>query len=256
MLVGVNNFLVATCNFTVQYFFPMWFQTVMLTSPSVAGLHLTPNSIFMSLGSLFAGWMMHRTGKYKALNIVFGILPTIAAFNIARLTENSSQFQQWFTIIPLGFGNAVVFQTTLIALLAFLPKSAIAVGTGFTQLFRGIGQVSGVAISSAIFQDRLDHELHQRLSNLDEDLISRIRHSSTLVASLPPEIQRAARDSYAASLKTVFIFATTCTFAAFVVRLPIPEQSLDEPEDPKAVAVPEVSANAGVNRVEISSQLA
>ena len=37
VLVGVSNFLVATCNFTVMYNFPTWFQTVLLTSASEAG---------------------------------------------------------------------------------------------------------------------------------------------------------------------------------------------------------------------------
>lgn len=37
VLVGISNFLVALCNFSVMYFFPMWFQTVPLTSASVAG---------------------------------------------------------------------------------------------------------------------------------------------------------------------------------------------------------------------------
>lgn len=74
VLVGLNNFVVAICNFTVQYFFPMWFQTVQLTTPAVAGdffayvgwagccsseifvgAHLMPNSVAMSCGSLFAG---------------------------------------------------------------------------------------------------------------------------------------------------------------------------------------------------------
>ncbi len=43
VLVGVSNFLVATCNFTVMYNFPMWFQTVALTSASKAG-ELSPQS--------------------------------------------------------------------------------------------------------------------------------------------------------------------------------------------------------------------
>lgn len=38
VLVGANNFLVAFCNFSVMYFFPMWFQTVALTSASTAGM--------------------------------------------------------------------------------------------------------------------------------------------------------------------------------------------------------------------------
>ena len=86
VLVGVSNFLVATCNFTVMYNFPTWFQTVLLTSASeagacflrllpssaitgdrgcggeqelmvcfCAGAHLIPNGISVSCGSLFAG---------------------------------------------------------------------------------------------------------------------------------------------------------------------------------------------------------
>ena len=39
MLVGISNFLVATCNFTIMYNFPTWFQTVLLTSASEAGAY-------------------------------------------------------------------------------------------------------------------------------------------------------------------------------------------------------------------------
>lgn len=39
----------------------------------------------------------------------------------------------------------------------------MAVGTGFGQLFRGIGQVGGVAISSALFQSILTDELRKRI---------------------------------------------------------------------------------------------
>jgi hypothetical protein len=37
VLVGISNFLVAFCDFSVMYFFPMWFQTVMVSSASIAG---------------------------------------------------------------------------------------------------------------------------------------------------------------------------------------------------------------------------
>ncbi|KLO19602.1 MFS general substrate transporter [Schizopora paradoxa] len=230
VLIGIQNFLVANCNFAVMYFFPMWFETVALTSASKAGAHLLPNSISMSCGSLFAGWMMHRTGKYKMINLIFGIFPFVAAVSITLLREDSNWFQMWFSIIPLGFGNAVVLQTTLIALLAHIPHSVMAVGTGFGQLFRGVGQVGGVGIASAIFQSILDRELRKRIDEPGAaEKIHAIRHSSRLVASLPPHLQRAARDSYAIALRAVFIFAAAATLGAYLIRLPIPEKSLDEP---------------------------
>ncbi|KAG2131250.1 major facilitator superfamily domain-containing protein [Suillus bovinus] len=234
VLVSANNFLVSLCNFSVMYFFPMWFQTVALTSASTAGLHLMPNSVCMSTGSLFAGWIMHRTGKYKLLNIIFGFFPFIGITLITLMREDSGPLQMWLSIIPFGFGNAIVLQTTLVALLAHLPEGSMAVGTGFCQLFRGVGQVGGVAISSALFQYKLDYELRSRIhGDGAAEIVNRIRHSTTLVSGLPPDLQRAARESYAISLRAVFTLAACSTLLAYIVRLPIPEKNLDS--QPKGI---------------------
>ncbi|KAF8343830.1 MFS general substrate transporter [Cantharellus anzutake] len=228
LLVGISNILVPQCNFAVMYFYPLWFQSVQLSSSSEAGAHLFPNAMAASLGSLFAGWTIRKTGKYKMLITIFGICPTIAAFLIANLQMDSSPWAQWFNIIPLGFGNAVVLQTTSVALLASVAVQRIAVTTGYASLFRGIGQASSVAISSAIFQTKLLSELRSRIHGPDaENIVERIRHSARLVASLPPNLQQSAREAYAISLKAVFFYAALCTFTAFVVRLMIPEISLD-----------------------------
>jgi len=49
VLVGISNLLVAFCNFSIMYFFPMWFQTVMLSSASTAGEHNGMVYILISL---------------------------------------------------------------------------------------------------------------------------------------------------------------------------------------------------------------
>ncbi|KAI9453901.1 vacuolar amino acid permease [Lactarius psammicola] len=267
VLNGLSTFFVANCTFTIIYFFPMWFQTVAMTSASTAGLHLLPNSVSMSCGSMFAGWMMHRTGKYKLLNLIFGAFPFMAATFITQIREDSGPAQLWFSIIPLGFGNAVVLQTMLVALLAHLPRmskseqnmsyadslshtgSQMAVGTGFVQLFRGLGQVSGVGVASALFQYTLSAELRKRIHGAGADeLINRIRHSTTLVATLPPETQRAARDSYAIALRAVFVMAAFTTAVAFIVRLPIPDKSLDhQPPKEPVDAVSSATGPRGAN---------
>ena len=53
-------------------------------------------------------------------------------------------------------------------------------------------------------------------------LIKRIRQSARLITSLPPDLQRIARDSYSASSKSVFFFAACSTvLLAYLVRLPV-----------------------------------
>lgn len=48
VLVGTSNFLVAICNFAVNYFYPMWFQTVMSTSAATAGKRFKANKSLFS----------------------------------------------------------------------------------------------------------------------------------------------------------------------------------------------------------------
>ena len=41
VLVGASNLLVSSCTFSIMYFFPMLFQTVMLTNASTAGMRFS-----------------------------------------------------------------------------------------------------------------------------------------------------------------------------------------------------------------------
>ena len=166
VLVSISNVLVSICNLSVTYFFPMWFETVKLSTASSAGQFLRVLSslsdisiqrcpccaeqcshvrrvsvcwvcayvIKRAFSYIVFRWIMHRTGKYKTLNLIFGLFPTLATILIATLNEGSPEWLQWLSIvrfsvyqlhqpshiqqIPLGFGASVVLQTTLIALLA------------------------------------------------------------------------------------------------------------------------------------------
>ena len=45
--------------------------------------------------------MVHRTGKYKLLNLVFGAFPFMAACFITQIKEDSGPAQLWFSIVRL-----------------------------------------------------------------------------------------------------------------------------------------------------------
>ncbi|TRM58173.1 major facilitator superfamily domain-containing protein [Schizophyllum amplum] len=247
VLVGMSNFLVACTNLAVMYFFPMWFQTVLLTSAATAGLHLLPNAVSNTVGSVFAGWIIHKTGRYKMPSLIFGIFPFIATISIWRMHEGMGPVQSWLSIVPQGFGNAVVLQAMLIALMGHLSEADMAVGAGFVQLFRGVGQVAGIAIPAALFQTKLDTELRRRIHG-DDELILRIRRSASLIYDLPPDVQRMARDAYDISLKRVFVFAAGATLLSYIVRLPVPDKKLDDHVN-KPVNTPAISTSGASSSV-------
>lgn len=53
----------------------------------------------MSIGSFFAGWMIHRTGKYRILNLICGIFPTLACIFLMRMRPDSGPIQLWLSIV-------------------------------------------------------------------------------------------------------------------------------------------------------------
>lgn len=44
-------------------------------------------------------WMMHRTGKYKLINLIFGFFPFIGITLITLLRKDSGPLQMWLSIV-------------------------------------------------------------------------------------------------------------------------------------------------------------
>jgi hypothetical protein len=98
--------------------------------------------------------------------------------------------------------------------------------TSFIFLFRSLGQVLGVAASSAIYQATLTTQLHTYFGS--EALIERLRHSSTIVFDLPSKQRLLAQLAFKHSLRNVFYFAAAGSIVVFLASLPIPDRRLDE----------------------------
>ena len=45
---------------------------------------------------------MHRTGRYRQLNLIFGIFPFVAAVLISLMREDSPQVLLWLSIVRIG----------------------------------------------------------------------------------------------------------------------------------------------------------
>jgi len=236
MAVAMSNFFVSVVSFSMLYNVPLYFSAVRLVSSSEAGAHLVPNSVALSVGSVFAGWMMRRTGKLYILTIVSGLLTVLGCSLVTSWGENTARWHLWLDIVPNGFGGSSVITSTLIALIASVPKEDMAVATGISYLFRTTGQVLAVSLSGALVQAVITKELHQRITGPGaEEIILRIRHNTDLISTLEPALKKAAVDSYAIALRAVFICQTAMAILTVLSSLAIEENplpgSLEEQEE-------------------------
>ncbi|EIW82224.1 vacuolar amino acid permease [Coniophora puteana RWD-64-598 SS2] len=231
LAVSLANFLGSVTSFSMLYNIPLYFSAVKLNSSANAGLHLLPHSIALSTGSVFAGWLMRRTGKLYTLTLCSALLTVLASALVACWNDKTSQFHLWFDVVPQGLGMASLITSTLIAMIAGVYKEDMPVATGITYLFRTTGQVLGVSLSGAILQSVLLRKLKQRITGPNSAQASSInfhlaRHSIGSIPDMAPSVRRAAVESYADALHVVFICQFAINILVFICCLPIQEHPL------------------------------
>lgn len=224
--VGIS-FFTSMVVFSVLYMYPLWFETVKLSTSTEAGLHLIPNSVALSVGSLLAGAWILKSGRHKAVIVVSSAL--LALGSLLMLFKLDTPFHEWLDIVPNGIGFSASSTAVLIALIASVPEKEMAVCTGLSYLFRYTGQVFGVAASGAILQSVLTKELNRRITGTGaSELIERIRHESSIVRTLTNGAhKRAAIESYRLGLKSVFTFNVVLSLISFALTSGIENNTLD-----------------------------
>ncbi|KAF8631154.1 hypothetical protein AX15_002499 [Amanita polypyramis BW_CC] len=164
LAVSIVNLLGSITAFSMIYNVPLYFSAVRLESATEAGARLLPHSIAIPVGSVFAGWLMRKTGKLHALTLLSSVMSIIANLLVASWNEKTPAIRYWLDLIPQALGMASVITTTLIAMIASVYKEDMAVAIGITYLFRTTGQVLGVSLGGAVLQAVLAKNLQQQIT--------------------------------------------------------------------------------------------
>lgn len=261
-LIGASYFLGSFAHFATIFHLPLWFQSVRLQSASQAGLHLIPISFSAAAGSLWAGLYMRRTGKYWHANIFCCVLNIASTAYGSSWTQRTSPWAEYLTFCPQAFGTSAIFTFMLIGLIASVSKDKAAVATGTVYLFRSLGQVVGVSLSTALFQMLLQSQLfHNITPDLLPDpkqgaegvrrLISELRHDASLVPTLQPaRLREATQLSYENAIKWVFLLVTVLNLAYLAVCWGVEEYELSD----KPATAQEDEAEEGSRQHNASSQ--
>ncbi|KAL3454892.1 MFS general substrate transporter [Aspergillus insuetus] len=140
----------------VLYFLPVYFQSVLQSSPIRSGVQLLPTVLFMTVFAVVGGGLMQKLGKYKPLHILsFAFI--IIGFGLFTLLDQHSSTAEWVVFQAIeSVGLGIFLSTALPAVQAKLSDGDTAKATGVWQFMRSFGLVFGSAIPTAIFNTRID----------------------------------------------------------------------------------------------------
>ncbi|KAL3494914.1 major facilitator superfamily domain-containing protein [Aspergillus germanicus] len=212
------------------FYLPLYFQAMDGVSATGAGLRLLPCICAGVSGSLFSGFVMRWTGKYYWLTVI-GYTSLTLGLTVIFLFSGGitdSLLPILLGTIACAFGNGIGVTTTLISLISNATPEDQAVVTACSYLFRSLGSVIGLALSSTVVQQVLRGRLREALrDSKDIDrIVDGVRQSLDFIKTLDPDVAKTVRDCYGWATNKGFGFLIGVVFFAFVSSLFIRERSL------------------------------
>jgi hypothetical protein len=128
-------------------------------------------------------------------------------------------------MVPSSIGQGAQFPGTFMALLACSEQAMQAVVTSTLILWRSLGMVLGIAVSSLVVQNALAHYLEMYVEGPEkEGVIARVRQSVEAIHDIGQPYQEQVVESYAAALRLTFVcmaaLAAVSVFLILPVKLP------------------------------------
>lgn len=163
-VVFINTFISAMLLYWAIFFLSVYFQAILESSPSRAGVQMLPVVLVAVPGAAVAVIILSRFGRYKALHSAGFAFVTIGLGLFSTLDQNSTMGQWVIFQIIAAAGTGMVLNTLLPVFQAGQPESDQAAATASWAFIRSFGCIWGVTIPAAIFNNRLQ-KLSSRISD-------------------------------------------------------------------------------------------
>ncbi|WP_246024754.1 MDR family MFS transporter [Paraburkholderia dinghuensis] len=212
LLSSLIGFIVGVSMFGSITFVPLYLQVVKGSTPSVAGMQMSPMMGGLLVMSIATGRIISKIGKYRVFPIVGTALVGIAMALLARLSIDTPVERMYVYLTLLGCGLGMVMQVLILAVQNAVEFRHMGVATSGATLFRSIGGSMGVAAFGAVFS----HGLQSRLDKvLGPDVELPKPLTPEVIRHLPPALHADYLNAFAGALHTVYLLAACVVVFAF-----------------------------------------
>lgn len=176
---------------TVVFNAPLYFQAVKLASPTDSGFRLIASTAAVTASSVSTGFLITWTKHMKPTMIIGGILLFLGGLAATAMGVDTSDRVAMAGLSLSSLGQGFSFPSLMVSILATSEQEEQAVASTTLGLWRNLGSVMGVAISSWVFQNTLVYQLDEVVTGPGKDqVVLLVRQSVQAIAGLDPMHQR------------------------------------------------------------------
>ncbi len=148
-------FLLGAAFLSTVIFLPLFMVNVVGVSATRAGLSLIPLSIGTVLGSVFAGQIASRLGRYKGLMVFGGVVLLLAMFLLSTMSADVPYWRVTLYMVIAGLGVGPGLPLYTLAIQNAIDPRKVGQATSAAQFFRQIGGAVGAAVMGTILATML-----------------------------------------------------------------------------------------------------
>ncbi len=167
-----NNFFGQIGMNTILFNAPLYFQAVKLESASMSGFRLAGPSLALTVCGVSAGFIMSATGRLKWLIVLGSFCMLLGATCLASMWDGIPTWLATIFLIPTSVGQGLSFPACSIGVLATSTQEDQAVMSSTLSLWRNLGIVMGVSISSLVLQNALTAYLQALVTGDNKNEVS------------------------------------------------------------------------------------
>ena len=256
-------FLAGSGFFGAIIFVPLWFQVVLGSKPTLAGLQMLPLLAGLIISSIVSGQVISRTGRYRWIIVGAMAMLSIGLLLMTGLHGNTGVPQMWFWMVVAGLGIGPTLAAFTIVVQNAAPFAQLGAATGALTFFRQVGGTVGLALGGTLFGTALAAEIPKQMAaaGVPPEIASRFASSGVgsdvssvgdlgtrILASVPEQFRRAVEpyipnivsgfhEAFSLAVASaLWISVAAAVVATLIVVFGLPELPLRTHHGPSPVA--------------------
>ena len=218
-LSTIASALTAVAMFGAIGYLPTYFQLARGESAISAGLLMIPMMAALLITSVGTGFIISKTGKYKALPILGTIILAIGLVFLGTVTLETEIFVVCIYMALIGVGLGASMQILTLIVQNSFPNAMVGTATASNNYFRQVGGTVGTAVVGSLFVSRLGTLLAENLpagAGAGTELNSL---TPTIINNLPDAVRLPVILSFNEALMPVFTWMVPLALVAVIVLM-------------------------------------
>lgn len=223
---NLSAFLMGGAFLSIVIYLPLFMVNVLGVSATRAGVSLIPLSLGTVTGSIFAGQLAARVGRYKVLMVVGASLFLVAAGLLATLPDDVGYGYVTAIMVLAGLGVGPGLPLYTLAIQNAIDPRKVGQATSAAQFFRQIGGVVAVAVLGTLFASGLASGLATLGPVAGVAAPTVVGGEVVAGGPVPAEAVAAVRGVFATALGDVFTALAVVVAAGWLATLFVPDREL------------------------------